>query len=133
MPEQDKKEILTIDDVKLLVDDFYNKVREDALLGPVFNEKIGERWPAHLDKMYRFWQTILLDQHTYHGSPFKPHADLPIDKEHFDQWLVLFDHTVTEHFSGEKAEEAQWRASKMAELFNYKIQYMKDNPGKVIL
>ena len=74
-----KNEIISITDIKLLVDTFYNKVRKDELLADLFNNKIGDRWPEHLEKMYRFWQTVLLEEHTYHGSPFLPHAKLPVN------------------------------------------------------
>mgnify|MGYP001166003874 FL=1 len=127
------KEIITIEDIKLLVDAFYTKVRTDSLLAPIFNDKIQDRWPLHLEKMYRFWQTVLLNQHTYNGSPFVPHAKLPVDQHHFDRWLLLFYQTIDENFSGEKATEAKWRAEKMAEMFYHKIEYYKSNPDKLIL
>lgn len=122
------KDILTLEEVKLLVDTFYEKVRNDALLGPIFNEKIQDRWPQHLDTMYRFWQTVLLSEHTYFGSPFPPHARLPVDETHFARWLYLFISTIDAHFVGEKAQEAKWRAAKMAEMFHYKIEHIKSNP-----
>ncbi|MBS1647518.1 MAG: group III truncated hemoglobin [Bacteroidetes bacterium] len=128
-----KQDILTLDDVKLLVDSFYTKVREDEMLAPIFNDRIQDRWPIHLEKMYRFWQTVLLSEHTYYGSPFVPHAQLPVDKEHFDQWLKLFFATVDELFTGEKAHEAKWRSNKMAEMFYYKITYYRSNPDKLAL
>src|SRR5680860_1279412 len=103
-----KNEILNIGDVKQLVDTFYDKVREDALLNPIFNNVIQEHWPEHLEKMYKFWQTILLEEHTYFGSPFVPHAKLPVEKEHFDRWLQLFFSNIDDQFKGEKAEEAKW-------------------------
>ena len=83
-------DITQLEDVKELVDRFYGKVREDTLLGPIFDTRIGDRWPEHLEKMYKFWQTVLLNEHTYYGSPFAPHAQLPVDKAHFDRWLTLF-------------------------------------------
>jgi len=55
-----EKKLLNIEDVKLLVDTFYSKVRNDDTLAPIFNERIGDRWPEHLEKMYTFWQTTLL-------------------------------------------------------------------------
>ncbi|MEO8762174.1 MAG: group III truncated hemoglobin [Bacteroidia bacterium] len=128
-----EKEILNIDDIKLLVDSFYSKVKEDELLANIFNDKIQDRWPIHLEKMYRFWQTVLLDQHTYNGSPFAPHANLPIEKEHFNRWILLFYKTIDENFTGEKAKEAKWRAEKMAEMFQYKIQYYRNNPNTSVL
>ncbi|PJB12188.1 MAG: globin [Flavobacteriales bacterium CG_4_9_14_3_um_filter_40_17] len=120
-----QKEILTLDDIKLLVDSFYEKVRTDELLKDIFNEKIQDKWPQHLEKMYRFWQTILLEEHTYFGSPFAPHAQLPVAQEHFKRWLKLFYENIETQFTGAKAEEAKWRAEKMAEMFQYKIAYYK--------
>lgn len=119
------QDILTIDDVKLLVDRFYDKIKVDALIGPIFNERIRDEWPAHLEKMYTFWQTVLLEEHTYFGSPFPPHARLPVSHEHFMIWMDLFTKTVDEYFGGEKAEEAKWRAGKMAELFKIKIEHYR--------
>jgi hemoglobin len=127
-----KHELLTINDIKKLVDTFYDKVRMNGLLAPVFNERIKDNWPGHLDKMYRFWQTILLDECTYFGSPFSPHADLPVDKEHFKEWMALFTATVNELFTGEKAKEAIWRAGKMAEMFEQKIAWSKNNPLNIL-
>lgn len=128
-----KKNILTFEDCKLLVDNFYDKVRKDSYIGPIFNERIQDRWPEHLEKMYRFWQTVLLEEHTYFGSPFPPHAGLPVQWSHFERWLTLFSETIDEHFTGNKATEAKWRANKMAEMFNFKIQYYNNNDAKPIL
>jgi hemoglobin len=120
------KEIITLEDIKKLVDTFYEKVREDELIGRIFNERIQNRWPQHLEKMYTFWQTVLLGEHTYFGSPFPPHANLPISHKHFERWMQLFNQTLDELFTGEKAEEAKWRAAKMAEIFESKIEYYKN-------
>lgn len=128
-----KHDILAIDDVKLLVDSFYTKIRTDELLGPIFNERIKDRWPAHLEKMYSFWQTVLLGEHTYLGTPFPPHAQLPVAHEHFVKWLALFTKTVDEHFSGEIAAEAKWRGNKMAELFEMKIAHYPKAGNKSLI
>jgi hemoglobin len=120
-----KSDILTIEDIRKLVDAFYDKVRKDELLGPVFNERIGNNWPVHLEKMYSFWRTVLLNENTYQGSPFPPHAQLPIDQSHFTRWMELFTSTVHSLFEGEKANEAKWRADKMAQLFQSKIEYYR--------
>jgi hemoglobin len=71
--------------------------------------------------MYRFWQTVLLGEHTYYGAPFPPHAQLPVGHDHFSKWLELFNVSVDELFMGDKAEEAKWRAARMAEVFATKI------------
>lgn len=118
-----KKDIKEREDIVLMVDTFYGYVREDELLGPIFNERIRNNWPTHLEKMYRFWQTVLLHVQAYSGSPFLPHATLPIDKTHFDRWLSLFEKTITENFEGEVADDALQRASNMAQMFQFKIAH----------
>ncbi|MEO7175777.1 MAG: group III truncated hemoglobin [Saprospiraceae bacterium] len=128
-----KNDIWSIEDVKLMVDTFYAKVRKDSLLKDIFNNKIEDRWPQHLEKMYRFWQTVLLNEHTYYGSPFPPHAQLPVSKNHFNKWLILFYETVDELFAGEKAEKAKWQGERMAEMFHAKIQYYRNNTSVPLL
>lgn len=127
------KAIETTEDIKLLVDSFYTKVRNDTLLGPIFNNTIQDKWSEHLDKMYRFWGTVLLETHNYIGSPFTPHIKLNIEKEHFSIWLELFVETIDTNFNGEKAMEAKWRAAKMAEMFALKLNYYKNSDSKPIV
>lgn len=129
---KEQAELLTLADIKILVDTFYERIRNDNLLAPVFDERIQDKWPDHLEKMYSFWQTVLLEEHTYLGSPFVPHANLPVNHEHFERWMALFTKTVDELFTGLKAEEAKWRAAKMAELFEAKITHIKNNPLNIL-
>ena len=127
------RDIHNIEDIKLLVDSFYSRIRSDNLLKDIFNSKIEDRWSEHLEKMYRFWQTVLLEEHTYYGSPFVPHAKLPVEQKHFEQWIRLFNATVDELFTGEKATRAKWQGARMAEMFHYKIAYYKDNSATPVL
>ncbi len=129
----ERKDITTLPDIKLLVDTFYRKIREDILLGKIFNEVIKDRWPEHLEKMYRFWQTVLMGEHTYYGSPFPPHAKLPIEQTHFNAWLRLWNSTIDEHFTGVRAEEAKWRGDKMAMMFLSKIEYYRNHSSTPLL
>jgi len=120
------QDISNIEDIKLLVNTFYEKVQHDDLIGPIFNQKMIGRWPEHLEKMYRFWQTILLEEHTYSGTPFPPHKHLPVNQSHFDRWMEIFTVTVDNLFVGKLAEEAKVRAANMAYMFNYKIEYFRN-------
>ena len=123
----ERKDIESIEDIRLLVDNFYDSVKLDPLIGPIFIGVIKDRWPAHLEKMYRFWQTVLLEEHTYSGSPFLPHASMPLEQRHFEHWLALWFHTVDRFFDGEKAHEAKWRGQRMASMFLSKIEYYRGN------
>lgn len=120
------QDISSLGDIKLLVNTFYAKVQDDDLIGPIFNEKMLGRWAEHLEKMYRFWQTILLEEHTYSGSPFPPHKHLPVNQTHFDRWMEIFTTTVDFLFVGKLADEAKVRAANMAYMFNYKIEYFRN-------
>src|SRR4051812_42846383 len=125
------KEIEGLDDIKLFVDEFYNKVREDDLIGPIFSATIAD-WQPHLDKMYAFWNAALFGVPGFKGNPFARHAPLPIAEGHFTRWLKLFEQTVNEHFEGPKASETKTKAALMAIMFQSKLSAMRDSV-KVIL
>jgi len=123
------RDIETIDDIKLLVDTFYGSVQDDDLIGPIFNEVVENRWPQHLEKMYRFWQSILLHEPTYSGRPFPPHMKLDINHLHFDRWISLFELTVNGLFQGSNATTALERAKLMGSLFQAKHAYLRNEEG----
>ena len=116
-----KEEIKTTEQVKQLVDKFYEKVNADNLLSPVFNQEAKVNWEGHLPKMYKFWGSILLGTADYNGRPFPPHETLQIDGKHFERWLQLFMETVNENFEGEIAETAKERAKNIATIFQHKL------------
>jgi hemoglobin len=116
------KDIKAREDVRVLVDSFYEKVKKDELLAPVFGHV---DWPHHLPIMYDFWSSILLGDMSYNGSPFSKHLGLPITQEHFTRWLKLFIENVDTQFTGPVAEEAKTRANAIANLFQFKLGLMK--------
>lgn len=121
-----KHDISSPEDIRLMVNAFYNKVQADALLGPVFNDMARVDWESHLPIMYTFWENLLLGTARYTGRPFPKHAPLPLDPTHFVQWINLFEASVNELFSGEKAEEAKGRARAIALVFIGKMGLLKD-------
>lgn len=72
-----------------LVRAFYAKVRGDAVLAPVFDERVAD-WEPHLVRMGEFWSSVALMTGIYHGRPMEKHLPLPVDARHFDRWLQLF-------------------------------------------
>jgi hemoglobin len=120
------KDVENFDDVKLLVDAFYEKVNRDETLGPIFNQIAQVDWEEHLPKMYRFWESMLFQAATYAGAPFPKHAVLPVAQGHFERWVVLFAETVDENFSGPKSEEAKSRAVCIADTFARRMGVLND-------
>ena len=117
-------DIATEADVRLLVDSFYAKVNQDALLDPVFNGFAQVDWPHHLPNMYDFWSGLLLGTSRYRGRPFPKHIPLPINATHFQRWVALFLATVDELFAGPTAEQAKLRGQSIAQLFEVRLREM---------
>ena len=121
------KDITDINNIRLFVDEFYEKVRQDDVLGPIFLKAIPGDWRPHLNKMYAFWNTVLFGVSGYKGNPFSKHAPLQIEQDHFDRWLKLFAETINTHFEGPVAQDAQKRAGLMAEMFLSRLRYANSN------
>ncbi len=119
-----KQDINSSEDVKKLVDTFYEKVNADEVLSPVFNDFAKVDWPKHLPRMYQFWESILFSTGEYQGRPFQKHIPLPINETHFERWVSLFIKNTDEHFVGERAEEAKHRARTIAHIFNTKLAHI---------
>jgi hemoglobin len=100
----------TIDQV---VRSFYERVREDPMLGPIFSERIDD-WESHLRKMMTFWSSVVLMSGAFHGQPMQKHVPLPIDADHFDRWLSLFEGTVRDLCAPEAADFLVDRAKRIA-------------------
>lgn len=84
------------DYVSALVDAFYGRIRADALLGPIFAERITD-WDWHLDRMKRFWRSILHNSGEFSGNPMAKHLAIPgLEERHFAHWLDLFYATLRE-------------------------------------
>jgi len=100
--------------IERLVRRFYARVRDDAMLGPIFAAKI-EDWEAHLQKMFAFWSSVALMSGRYHGQPMARHLALPIDARHFDRWLALFAQTANDVCPQAAAEHFILLARRIAE------------------
>lgn len=120
-----KREIASRQDIEQVVSKFYEKVRVDPLIGPVFNEQAKVDWTSHLPKIYDFWESLLFGKNVYFGRPFPPHFELNLRLEHFQRWLALFIETIDEHATGAKAEEIKSRALMIGENFYSRIEAIR--------
>lgn len=126
-----KNDLYNREDVELLVDTFYDKVKANATIGYIFNDIAKVDWENHLPLMYSFWASILLGEHSFSGNPMDKHIQLskiaPMTDKEFSEWLKIFIQTTDELFEGEKAEEAKTRASNIARLMLHKINTSQPN------
>jgi len=129
------------DMIRRLVHAFYDRIRADAVLGPIFAERIAD-WGPHLERMCAFWSSVTLMTGRYHGRPMQAHAPLPVDASHFDRWLGLFARTAHDVCPPAAANYFTERAHVIAESLELGIathngrllmrgeRYRMDAPGR---
>lgn len=121
-----KNDIASRADIELLVNTFYDGIKIHKLLGPIFNVSANVNWETHLPKMYSFWSSLLLGEHSFAGNPMATHIalskNIPLTALEFSEWIELFNSTVDGLFEGEKANEAKIRAANIARLMLFKIE-----------
>ena len=99
--------------LRALVHGFYDKVRRDPLLGPIFAARITD-WAPHLRRMVDFWSSVALMTGRYHSQPVPAHTPLPLDSGHFERWLELFRATAHETCTPAGAAHVTHRAERIA-------------------
>lgn len=111
--------------IHAVVHGFYDGIRGDALLGPIFNGAIAPvDWPVHLAKMCDFWSATLLRTDRYEGRPLPPHLAIPeLHEQHFRRWLTLFLATVERLCPPEVADLFLDRALRIAHSFRLAIAF----------
>lgn len=121
-----KQDVKTRKDVFLLVNTFYDKIKNDEKLGPIFNGMIND-WDTHIKLLTDFWSTQLFIEKTYHGNPIEVHrkvdafANHSINEHHFGAWLNHWIQTLDEHFEGDNVFILKNRARKMASFIHVDI------------
>ncbi len=108
-----------------LVDRFYEKVRADPMLGPVFNAAVHD-WDEHRRTLVSFWSSVALGTQSYRGSPMSAHRPHPIRGEHFDHWLELWRETAREVLE----EDAAGRMIDYAERIGRSLRMGLGLPGR---
>lgn len=99
---------ITPEQIDRVVTVFYAAIRRHEVLGPVFAGHV-EDWPAHEDRIARFWRRAILYEPVYDGNPMQVHmAAGDVRAAHFPIWLALFDETLRRCLPPEPA--AGWSA-----------------------
>jgi hemoglobin len=130
-----KKDVTTRKDIELLVNEFYNKVKQDQVIGYIFTDIARVNWEKHLPVMYDFFENMLFYTGTYTGNPMELHMHLhqlsTLTTEHFEQWNYLFSTTVDELFAGVTADLAKQRARSISTVMQIKILKDQSSADKI--
>ncbi|MYN18009.1 globin [Rugamonas sp. FT107W] len=111
---------LTPESIATLVHEFYDEVRADPVLQPVFDGAIGDNWTPHLARMVDFWSTVMLGSRNFQGNVFGKHMLLNgVTPDHFLRWLTLFEATATRLFNPADAAEFKTVARRIAASLQY--------------
>lgn len=95
---------ITEEQISVMVEAFYTRVREDEVLAPIFASNIKRSWPEHLDRMKIFWRSVLLKTGEYKGQPVPIHQKIDgLTEDNFEQWLNLFSQTAYSIFDEDAA------------------------------
>ena len=106
------------DAIARLVDVFYDKVRADPVIGPIFNQAVHD-WPEHKRLLVSFWCSVVLRAQTYRGNPMRAHRPWPIEARHFDHWLALWKQTAGEQLSEAEAATMVEFANRIGQSLRY--------------
>lgn len=109
---------LDMSDIARLVDRFYERVRVDPEIGPVFNAAVHD-WDAHKRLLTSFWSSIALRAGTYRGNPMAAHQALPINAGHFTRWLALWRETCAQELEAEHATQLIGHAERIGRSLAY--------------
>jgi hemoglobin len=114
-------------DLALLVDRFYARVRQDGLIGPLFNAAIHD-WPEHLERLSAFWSSVMLTSGRYKGSPMAAHMRHAgqIRPEMFSRWLELWRETARDTLAPDAAEAVSAKAERIAESLQLGLYFNLD-------
>ena len=118
---------MTEAEIRQLVDLFYARVREDAAIGPWFNQAVDD-WPEHLVKLRAFWSSVMLTTGRYKGSPMAAHLRhaAEIEPAMFDRWLELWRATARELLAPEDAAAVIAKAERIAESLKLALFFRID-------
>lgn len=123
---------MTEEQLTQLVHRFYAKVRDDEVLGPVFDHAISD-WPHHLGKMVDFWSSVMLTSGRYKGNPMMMHMKhiARIRPEMFGRWLELWRETAREVLGETGAATMIAKAERIAESLQLGMFFKLEPRGNV--
>jgi len=123
-----KHNTITKENINEMVITFYTKIlKEDGEVAQVFKGKLGddinnEQWQDHIVILTKFWCMIGLQDTEYQGNPLRAHFDLPLSREKFGEWLVMFFEVIDTLYEAEQGMLFKTRAENIASNFMRNLQ-----------
>lgn len=110
---------LTEELIKKLVINFYQKIQQDEILGPIFNDIAKVDWNHHIPLICQFWNSIMLKTNEYHGHAYRKHVILGektnLTEAHFSRWLNIFQEEAFKYLPAREAQLITDKATMIAD------------------
>ncbi len=132
--DKKKKDLISREDIELVVNDFYSMLIKKANVGKFFTDGISS-WEQHIEHMLDYWESRILLSKTYEKSVLPIHIDIDkrfgntFEPKHFEEWLKYWHHCIDERFEGENASLTKDVGSKMAENIYKKMFLGRKTPS----
>ena len=119
--------------LRTLIDAFYERVRADERLGPIFAAHVAD-WDEHSERLTDFWSSLMLGSGRYKGNPFGMHQPFAgeLDVALFERWLELWTITTAEQFAPDLAAEFQRKARRVAESLKAGLLFDPRSPARPV-
>jgi hemoglobin len=129
----DAEVTITEAEIAALIPRFYDRVRADAMIGPVFAGAI-DNWPPHLEKLMAFWSSVMLTSGRYKGNPMAAHMKhlATITPPMFDRWLALWAQVTDETMPASIADVLQAKAERIARSLKLALYFRLPPRGTAV-
>lgn len=121
---------LTNEQIEQVMLSFYGQIRTHPDLGPVFINHIGDddgAWDHHIEKIGRFWRSMILREGGYDGNPMVAHSRAhDVLPRHFEPWLALFDKVLAEELPQPAAQAWSMMAHRIGGTLQRQIASLRD-------
>lgn len=121
-----KPDVLSRSDIERIIQQFYDKIKDDEEIGFFFTEVVKINWERHIPNMCAFWEGVLFYTGDFSGNPLSAHRAIHqkynTQPMHFKRWLILFNEVVDENFKGMNAEKMKRHAKSIANVMLQNIK-----------
>ena len=115
--------------IRQLVDSFYDKIRADADLRPIFERVVAGDCETHLAKMYEVWSSVILTSGFYKGSLVAVRKHMGgLEIGLLGRCLALFGESCDELLDRETAGLCWLKAAHVAESLKLLLFCRPDRP-----
>jgi len=126
----------TPENLRIFLSAFYDRVKTDDLIGPIFLDRLGteeDDWAPHMDRVVAFWSSVLLKTGEYHGKLVMVHNAMPnLSMDHFRRWMQIFMATAPEYYAVSPTCDLMIKAQTMMRTLHTSYEASKQRSKQIL-